>query len=164
MRILGIDPGLQKTGWGIIEITGSALRFLASGRAVTKGEMPTPDRLAALDRALETVIDSWAPEEAAVEEIFVNANPASAMKLGLARGVALCVPARKGLPVAEYPANKVKKSVVGAGHAAKVQVGAMIRMLLPNCGPVSADEADALAIAICHAHHRTSPALTYARM
>lgn len=135
---------------------------MASGRALTQSGGPTADRLAALDRALEAVIDAWSPEEAAVEEIFVNANPASAMKLGLARGVALCVPARKGLPVAEYPANTVKKSVVGAGHAAKVQVGAMIRVLLPACGPVSADEADALAIAICHAHHRSAWARTLA--
>ena len=156
VRILGIDPGLQRTGWGVIESIGSTLRFLACGRILTNGADGVPARLAVLDRALAGVLDAWSPDEAAVEQIFVNANPASAMKLGLARGVALCVPARAGLSVAEYPANTVKKAVVGAGHAAKEQVGAMVRVLLPTSGPVSPDEADALAIAICHAHHAAS--------
>ncbi|MCB9978994.1 MAG: crossover junction endodeoxyribonuclease RuvC [Rhodospirillales bacterium] len=153
MRILGIDPGLQKTGWGVIESAGSTLRFLACGRITSDAAQDVPARLAAIDRGLSAVVEAWSPDEAAVEQIFVNANPASAMKLGLARGVALCVPARAGLFVGEYPANTVKKSIVGAGHAAKVQIGAMVRVLLPACGVVSADEADALAIAICHAHH-----------
>jgi crossover junction endodeoxyribonuclease RuvC len=156
MRILGIDPGLQKTGWGVIESHANALRFLACGHVMTDGSMDVAARLAVLDRGLEEVLKTWSPDEAAVEQIFVNANPASAMKLGLARGVALCVPARAGLVVAEYSANTVKKSVVGAGHAAKVQIGAMVRMLLPTCGTPSADGADALAIAICHAHHSAS--------
>lgn len=153
MRILGIDPGLQKTGWGVIESSGNALRFLACGRIVSDPTQSVSTRLAEIDRGLSSVMAAWEPDEAAVEQIFVNSNPASAMKLGLARGVALCVPARGGLVVAEYPANTVKKSIVGAGHAAKVQIGAMIRVLLPACGVVSSDEADALAIAICHAHH-----------
>lgn len=153
MRILGIDPGLQRTGWGVIESAGTSLRFVACGRVVSDAGEETAVRLAGIDRALSAVIERWVPVQAAVEEIFVNANPASAMKLGLARGVALCVPARFGLPVAEYPANTVKKSVVGAGHAAKIQVAAMVRILLPTAGEVSGDAADALAIAICHAHH-----------
>ncbi|HRC27296.1 MAG TPA: crossover junction endodeoxyribonuclease RuvC [Alphaproteobacteria bacterium] len=160
MRILGIDPGLQNTGWGVIESQANTLRFLACGRVRTDGSMDVAARLAVLDRGLEAVLKAWSPDEAAVEQIFVNANPASAMKLGLARGVALCVPARAGLAVAEYPANTVKKSIVGAGHAAKVQIAAMVRMLLPASGTtLSADEADALAIAICHAHHSASRSL-----
>lgn len=154
LRIVGIDPGLQRTGWGIVETAGSALRFVACG-TIRSGEGGTgvAERLAFIDRALDAVLESWVPDSAAVEQIFVNANPASAMKLGLARGVALCVPARRGLSVAEYPANTVKKSVTGAGHADKVQVGAMVRMLLPGCGSGGSDAMDALAIAITHAHH-----------
>lgn len=153
MRVLGIDPGLQKTGWGIININGSALQFVASGliRTNTKDDMAS--RLAVLHCGLVAVIDEWQPETSAIEETFVNKNPASALKLGQARGVLLCVPAIKGIKVGEYSANKVKKSVVGAGHADKQQVGMMIKTLLPACGKISEDEADALAVAITHAHY-----------
>ncbi|PCJ96054.1 MAG: crossover junction endodeoxyribonuclease RuvC [Zetaproteobacteria bacterium] len=153
MRVLGIDPGLQKTGWGIIDVNGSALRFVASGLIRTNSKEAMSLRLAQLHHGLISVMDQWSPDEAAIEETFVNKNPASALKLGQARGVLLCVPAIKGLSVAEYSANKVKKSVVGSGHAAKQQVGMMIKTLLPACGTISEDEADALAVAITHAHY-----------
>ncbi len=153
MRVLGIDPGLQKTGWGIINTSGNVLQFVASGliRTNPKNEMAT--RLASLYHGLMSVIDEWQPDTSAIEETFVNKNPASALKLGQARGVLLCVPAIKGINVGEYSANKVKKSVVGAGHADKKQIGMMIKTLLPTCGEISEDEADALAVAITHAHY-----------
>lgn len=154
VRILGIDPGLQKTGWGIIESEGSALRFIASGLIRTKSSESLSTRLASLHHGLVAVIDSYSPHEAAIEETFVNQNPASALKLGQARGTLLTVPALKGLSVDEYAANKVKKSIVGTGHAAKQQMGMMIKTLLPACGTISEDEADALAVAITHAHYR----------
>lgn len=153
MIILGIDPGLQKTGWGIVASEGSALRFVDSGLIKTDPAQSLAERLSTLHRALCAVLETSKPDTAAVEETFVNRNPASALKLGQARGVVLTVPALYGLEVAEYSANKVKKSVVGTGHADKTQIGAMIRMLLPSCGQVSEDEADALAVAITHAHY-----------
>ena len=155
MRILGIDPGLQKTGWGIIESSGNSLRYVASGliRPNAKGLMS--DRLATLYHELTAVIDRHKPEEAAIEETFVNRNPASALKLGQARGVLLMVPSLQGIFVAEYGANKIKKSVVGNGHAAKEQIGMMVMTLLSACGTLSEDEADALAAAITHAHYRS---------
>lgn len=155
MRILGIDPGLQKTGWGIIESSGNSLVYVASGliRPNSKAEMSV--RLATLYHELINIIEQQAPAEAAIEETFVNKNPASALKLGQARGVLLMVPAIKGILVAEYGANKIKKSIVGSGHAAKQQVGMMIKTLLPACGTLSEDEADALAVAITHAHYRS---------
>ena len=153
MRILGIDPGLQKTGWGIIESHGNRLSFIACGRVTTPAGLPLYVRLAAIDEGLVSVIREWGPQVAAIEETFVNRNPASALKLGQARGAGIVAAARAGLEVHEYSANLVKKSVVGTGHAQKDQVGMMIRTLLPASGRVGADEADALAIAICHAHH-----------
>ncbi|MCB1531305.1 MAG: crossover junction endodeoxyribonuclease RuvC [Alphaproteobacteria bacterium] len=158
MIILGIDPGLQKTGWGIIFSEGHALQFKACGLIKTNNADALADRLAALHHGLSAVIDQWKPDTAAVEETFVNNNPASALKLGQARGVCLSVPAIMGIETAEYSANKIKKSLVGTGHAAKEQVGMMIRTLLPgalknNGGQIGADEADALAVAICHAHY-----------
>ena len=155
MKILGIDPGLQKTGWGIISSNGNALQFVASGLIRTNAKDPLSKRLAFLHHELIAVIDEWSPVEAAVEETFVNQNPTSALKLGQARGVLLTVPALKGLEVEEYSANKVKKSVVGTGHAAKQQMGMMVKTLLPACGTISEDEADALAVAITHAHYRS---------
>ena len=154
MRILGIDPGLQKTGWGIVESSGNSLHYVASGliRPNTKGVMS--ERLATLYRELIAVIEEYEPEEAAIEETLVNRNPASALKLGQARGVLLMIPSIKGLSVAEYSANKVKKSIVGNGHAAKEQMGMMVMTLLSACGTLSEDEADALAVAITHAHYR----------
>ena len=154
MRILGIDPGLQKTGWGIIESVGSSLQYIASGTIKTQAKEATPKRLAYIDKELEKIIEAFSPDTAAVEETFINADPQSAIKLGQARGIALVVPARNGLSVGEYAANKVKKSVVGAGHAGKQQVGMMIKVLLPKAGKLGEDEADALAIGICHAHHK----------
>lgn len=155
MRILGIDPGLQKTGWGIIEISGNALHYVASGLIKPNAKIAMSERLATLYHGLLGVIEEHNPAEAAIEETFVNKNPASALKLGQARGVLLMVPALKNISVDEYGANKIKKSVVGSGHAAKQQVGMMIKTLLPACGTIAEDEADALAAAITHAHYRS---------
>lgn len=156
VRILGIDPGLQKTGWGIIESEGHKLSYVSCGLIKTTKSRTLPERLHEIDSGMAYVIDAFKPDQAAIEETFVNNNAASALKLGLARGVAMVVPARNGLIVGEYPANLVKKSVVGAGKAGKDQVGMMIRTLLPACGKIGEDEADALAVAICHAHHAES--------
>lgn len=156
MIILGIDPGLQKTGWGVIAKQGSALRYVACGLIKTDPAQNLAARLAVLHRGMCAVLEEHKPESAAVEETFVNKNAASALKLGQARGVALAVPALYGLTVAEYTANQVKKSIVGTGHAAKEQIGAMVRVLLPTAqkaGQFGADEADALAVAITHAHY-----------
>lgn len=151
--ILGIDPGLQKTGWGILRSKGNSLSYIASGLIRTNADDDMAIRLAHLHKELSAIITKWQPDEAAIEETFVNKNPASALKLGQARGVLLAVPALHGMPVAEYSANKVKKSVVGTGHAAKEQIGMMIKRLLPTCGILSEDEADSLAVAITHAHY-----------
>jgi crossover junction endodeoxyribonuclease RuvC len=153
MRVLGLDPGLQHTGWGVIDVVGGRLRHVADGAVHSEAARPLAQRLVQLHDGLAAVISEWQPTEAAVEETFVNKNPTSTLKLGLARGVALLVPALAGLGVSEYPANLVKKSVVGAGHAAKDQIQMMVRLLLPGCRDSSADAADALAVAICHAHH-----------
>jgi len=155
MRLLGLDPGLRHTGWGVIDVAGSRLSYVSAGIAHSNEKAPLAERLVSLFRQLNDVIDRYAPAEAAVEETFVNKNPASTLKLGVARGVVLLAPAERGIPVAEYSANLIKKSVVGAGHADKVQVGMMVRRLLPNCDleESRADAADALAVAICHAHH-----------
>ncbi len=164
MRILGIDPGLQKTGWGIIEAEGHRLSFVASGLIKTTASKALPERLSEIDHGMSAVLERFKPDQAGIEETFVNNNPASALKLGVARGVAMVVPARAGLFVGEYPANLVKKSVVGAGKASKDQVGMMIRVLLPSCGDISEDEADALAVAICHTHHAMSNSLMGGKM
>ncbi len=153
MKILGIDPGLQRTGWGLISSSGSALVFLACGTIKPDVSLPMAQRLAYLDLELTTLLRSLSPDEAAVEETFMNNNAASALKLGQARGIALCAPARLNIPVSEYAANLVKKSVVGSGHADKNQISTMVKILLPKSGAGGADEADALAVAICHAHH-----------
>ena len=159
VRILGIDPGLRRTGWGVIETSGSRLRYVADGAVHTDGNLSLAERLVQLHAGLTEVIVTYRPDAAAVEETFVNKNPTSTLKLGLARGVVLLVPALAGLPVAEYPANLIKKSVVGAGHADKNQILTMLKILLPKAEPKSPDAADALAIAITHAHHRGSAAL-----
>lgn len=153
MRILGIDPGLERTGWGVIESNGSRLSFLAAGVILSKSTEPMSVRLCRIDRELSQIVEHWKPDSAAIEETFVNKNAASSLKLGQARGVAIVAPARAGLDVAEYSANTVKKSVVGVGHAGKDQVGMMVKVLLPTAGQLAADAADALAVAICHAHH-----------
>ena len=154
MRIIGLDPGLRHTGWGIIDADGARLSFVAAGVIHTDAATPLANRLVEIHDGLKDVIDLHQPDEAAVEETFVNKNPSSTLKLGLARGVVLLTPALYKMRVAEYSANLVKKSVVGAGHAAKEQIQMMVRMLLPAARTESADAADALAVAICHAHHR----------
>ena len=154
IRIIGIDPGLRRTGWGIIASEGSRLSHIANGTLKTNAAAALSDRLLQIHTQLASIVSEWTPDEAAVEETFVNKNPRGTLKLGQARGVALLVPASAGLVVAEYAPNLVKKSVVGAGHANKDQIGAMINILLPRCKPDSEDAADALAVAITHAHHR----------
>ncbi len=154
MRILGIDPGLNATGWGVVSIEGSRLAHIANGCIETGADLPLSRRLVLLHDGIARVIAEHAPDEAAVEETFVNRNPLSTLKLGQARGIALLVPALHGLPVAEYAPNHVKKAVVGVGHADKRQILAMVRVLLPAVEIAGADAADALAVAICHAHHR----------
>jgi crossover junction endodeoxyribonuclease RuvC len=155
MRLIGLDPGLRHTGWGVIDVEGNRLIPIAAGAVHSRGEEATSQRLASLFAQLEAVLDEWEPHEAAVEETFVNKNPTSTLKLGLARGIVLLAPARRGIAVAEYSANAVKKAVVGVGHAEKAQIEMMVRRLLPGID-ASKDAADALAVAICHAHHRTT--------
>jgi crossover junction endodeoxyribonuclease RuvC len=162
IRIVGLDPGLRRTGWGVIESVGNALSFIACGTVETNEKAELAARLAALHEGLSAVIARFAPIEAAVEETFVNADSRGALKLGQARGIALLVPAQAGLAVAEYAPNLVKKSVVGAGRAEKAQVRMMIGVLLPKSDPKTEDACDALAVAVCHAHHRSAPALRIA--
>lgn len=154
VRIIGIDPGLRRCGWGVIESMGNRLSFVASGTITPAVDQELAIRLTVLHRELGAVIARLRPDEAAVEETFVSAGARSALQLGQARGVALMTPAAMGLPVGEYAANLVKKSIVGTGHADKSQIQLMIRTLLPTAEFKGADAADALAIAICHAHHR----------
>jgi crossover junction endodeoxyribonuclease RuvC len=154
--LLGLDPGLAITGWGLIRAEGNRLSHLANGRIRTDAAAPLATRLAALDAALSALIADHAPLAAACEEVFVNANPQSTLKLGQARGVALCAAARAGLAVGEYAPALVKKAVVGTGSAQKPQVHAMVARLLPGAAIDGADAADALAVAICHAHHLAS--------
>ena len=156
MRVLGLDPGLRHTGWGVIDVVGNRVSHVADGVVHAPTTLPLADRLVALFRQLGEVIEQYRPDEAAVEESFVNKNATSTLRLGVARGVVLLVPAERGVPVAEYSANMVKKSVVGAGHAEKAQVQLMVRRLLPGCLIAEPDAADALAVAICHAHHSGS--------
>jgi crossover junction endodeoxyribonuclease RuvC len=159
IRILGIDPGLRRTGWGLIESDGNRLVHVACGSVETSERAALSARLVAIHDGLIAVIRQYAPHEAAVENTFVNTNAAATLQLGQARGIAMHVPARAGLTVAEYAPNLVKKTVVGAGHAEKGQIRMMIGVLLPKADPQSEDAADALAIAICHAHHRVSVVL-----
>ena len=158
IRILGVDPGLRNTGWGIIEAAGSRLSFLACGSIRTDAQTSLAERLAAIHRALADLIEKSGPHEAAVEETFVNRDPQSTLKLGQARGAAITALALKELPVSEYAANLIKKTVVGVGHAEKAQVAMMVKMLLPASNATSPDAADALAVAICHAQHRAARA------
>ncbi|TBW35929.1 crossover junction endodeoxyribonuclease RuvC [Siculibacillus lacustris] len=158
VRIIGIDPGLQRTGWGVVDATGNRLSFVACGTITSTAADELAPRLVELYDGLVAVIAAHAPDEAAVEHTFVNTNPTATLKLGQARGIALLVPAKAGLTVAEYAPNAVKKAIVGAGHADKTQIQHMVRILLPKAVWTGADAADALAIAICHAHHRGSAA------
>ena len=159
VRILGIDPGLRRTGWGVIEIDGNRLIFVGCGSVEPSEGLPLASRLLAIHEGLAAVLGDFQPMEAAVEQTFVNKDGVATLKLGQARGVAMLAPAMFGIPVAEYAPNQVKKTVVGAGHADKNQVLVMLKILLPKAEPKSADAADALAIAITHAHHRGSAAL-----
>ena len=154
VRILGLDPGLRRTGWGVVAIEGARLTHIAHGVIAPDAGLPFAERLLVLFEAIAGVIEAHAPHEAAVEETFMNTNAQSALKLGHARACCLLAPARAGLPVAEYAATVVKKAVVGTGAADKSQVGFMIARLLPTAGATTADAADALAVAIAHAHAR----------
>jgi crossover junction endodeoxyribonuclease RuvC len=156
IRLLGIDPGLRFTGWGVLEAEGNRLRHIADGVIATDGDESVPLRLKSLDDQLAEILARYAPAEAAVEETYVNRNATATLKLGYARGVALLAPARLGIPVFEYGAKTVKLAVVGTGGADKAQVGLMVRRLLPGAAQKRADAADALAVAICHAHHRAT--------
>ena len=152
IRIIGFDPGLRRTGWGVIESEGTKVRHIANGIVKSDARLPLAERLLELKKGLIAVLEEHKPDEAAVEQTFVNKDPAGTLKLGQARAIALLAPAELGLPVAEYAPNAVKKAVVGAGHAEKDQVGHMIGVLMPGTKVANADAADALAIAICHAH------------
>ena len=155
-RILGLDPGLRRTGWGVVTAAGSRLTWVAHGVIAPPESAPFAQRLLALLEGVAAVIAAHLPDEAAVEETFVNVNAASTLKLGHARAASLIAPAQAGLSVAEYAPTEVKKALVGTGRADKDQVAFMVRRLLPTCGEVSADAADALAIAITHAHRCTA--------
>lgn len=158
MLILGLDPGLGATGWGIIQARGNRLSHVANGTIRTSAKAPLAVRLVALDTGMAALFAAYPIEDAAVEEVFVNTNPQSTLKLGQARGVVLLGAARTGIPVAEYAARLIKKAVVGVGNAAKEQVHAMVTHLLPGCAIAGPDAADALAVAITHAHHAASRA------
>ena len=152
MLIIGLDPGLGTTGWGIVAKSGSRLSHIANGQIRTDPKAPLAERLVTLDRELADIILAHRPDSGAVEEVFVNSNPQSTLKLGQARGVCLLALARAGMPVAEYATRLVKKALVGTGGAEKAQVQAMLKVLLPGVRLAGADAADALAVAICHAH------------
>jgi crossover junction endodeoxyribonuclease RuvC len=162
IRILGIDPGLRRTGWGVIAVDGNRLSFLACGSLATDENAALATRLLAIHRGLSAIVEAHAPDEAAVEATFVNKDASATLKLGQARGIAMLVPAIAGIAVAEYAPNLVKKTIVGAGHGEKAQVRMMISVLLPKADPRSEDAADALAVAVCHAHHRQSAILQLA--
>src|SRR5579883_604655 len=159
VRILGIDPGLRRTGWGVIDVDGNRLVYVGCGSVEPAEDLPLAGRLLAIHEGLACVLADFRPLEAAVEQTFVNKDAVATLKLGQARGVAMLAPAMFGISVSEYAPNQVKKTVVGAGHADKNQIAVMLKILLPKAEPKSADAADALAIAITHAHHRASPAL-----
>jgi crossover junction endodeoxyribonuclease RuvC len=159
IRILGIDPGLRRTGWGVVVVDGNRLSFLACGSVETDNKAALAARLLAIHDGLQRVVAAHAPDEAAVEATFVNRDAVATLKLGQARGIAMLVPAIAGLSVAEYAPNLVKKTIVGAGHCEKIQIRLMVKVLLPKADPQSDDAADALAIAVTHAHHRQSAVL-----
>jgi crossover junction endodeoxyribonuclease RuvC len=162
IRILGIDPGLRRTGWGVIEADGNRLIYVACGSAETDDTASLAERLVSLHDALGRVVEEFRPDEAAVEATFVNKDAAATLKLGQARGIALVVPAKAGVTIAEYAPNLVKKTIVGVGHCDKSQIRMMLGVLLPKASPGSHDAADALAVAVTHAHHRRSAVLRMA--
>ena len=151
-RVLGLDPGLNKTGWGLVSLAGTRLAHTANGVIKTDAKADLPDRLAVIYKALQEILAEWRPDAAAVEETFVNTNASATLKLNHARTVCLLVPALAGVPVTSYAPNHVKKAVVGAGHAEKHQIHMMVGTLLPGAEIAGADAADALAVAICHAN------------
>lgn len=154
MRVLGIDPALRNLGWGVVEVVGNTYTHIASGTISVPTAQTLAERLAHIHREVSRLVETYEPHEAAVEEVFVNMNPASTLKLGMARGVALMVPALYNLPVSEYTPNNIKKALVGSGHASKDQMNLMVKQFLPKAGDASGklapDAADALAVAICH--------------
>lgn len=152
MRILGVDPGLHITGWGIVNYEDNRLRHISHGKIITKSSDDIAYRLNYIYKELSNVIEEYGPTAAAIEQVFVNSNPASSLKLGMARGTAICCIGIMNVPLKEYTPNAVKKAVVGVGHATKDQVAVMVQKLL-NCGDVKADAADALAVAICRGHN-----------
>ncbi|MHC5305863.1 crossover junction endodeoxyribonuclease RuvC [Bartonella sp. LJL80] len=156
IRIVGIDPGLRRTGWGVIETLGNNLKFIAAGTVKSDEKCDLASRLCQLHTGLADILHQFMPQEAAVEHTFVNKDAGATLKLGQARGIALLVPAQAGLPVAEYAPNAVKKAVIGVGHGEKQQIHMMVKVLMPRASFDSSDAADALAIAICHAHNRNS--------
>jgi crossover junction endodeoxyribonuclease RuvC len=164
IRIIGIDPGLRRTGWGIVESLGNSLRFVAAGTVRSDDRATLASRLCQLHDGLSEVLQVAMPHEAAVEQTFVNKDAAATLKLGQARGVAMLVPARAGLAVAEYAPNAVKKAVIGVGHGDKKQIHMMVKVLMPKAVFDSEHAADALAIAVCHAHHRQSVAYKMAAL
>lgn len=156
MKILGLDPSLSSTGWGIIEVENNRIRYVADGFIKTDTKADIADRLAQIHKELSLIIDLYKPNEAAIEQVFLNSNPISTIKLGMARGVVILAPALYNIPVSEYEPNLVKKAVVGVGRAEKAQIETMVKILLPGCKPKNNDSADALAIAICHnSYHRS---------
>ena len=159
VRIIGIDPGLRNTGWGVIEAEGARLSYVADGSVHSDADAPLATRLLQIHTQLSEILQRFGPDEAAIEETFVNKDARATLKLGQARGAAMLAPALAGISVAEYAPNVVKKSVVGAGHAEKDQVKHMVKVLLPRAELNTADSIDALAIAICHAHHRGARSL-----
>jgi len=158
IRIIGIDPGLRRTGWGMVESIGNSLSFVAAGTVTSDATLDLASRLRQLYDGLTDVVHSYKPDEAAVEQTFVNKDAVATLKLGQARGIAMVVPALAGLKVAEYAPNAVKKAVIGVGHGDKKQIHMMVKVLMPRATFDTEDAADALAIAICHTHHRQSAA------
>ncbi len=162
MRILGLDPSLSSTGWGVIEVENNRMKYVADGFIKTDPKQPLPERLAQIHKTLNEVIELYKPQEAAIEQVFLNDNPKSTIKLGMARGVVILAPSLFNIPVTEYEPTLVKKAVVGVGRAEKSQVEAMIKVLLPGCKPKNNDSSDALAMAITHNAFRKSAAIKQA--
>ena len=156
MRILGLDPSLSSTGWGVVEVENNRVRYVADGFIATNTKAQIAERLSEINKVLCEVIEQYKPDEAAIEQVFLNSNPTSTIKLGMARGVVIMTPAQYGISVTEYEPNKVKKAVVGVGKAEKNQVETMVKILLPGCKPKNNDASDALAIALCHFQYRNA--------